>query len=452
MYHNTLKNSSSHNCEITEMTTDRYLNPNDISLPPGYKIEVFIQGLDAPSCIAFDQSGNLYIGESGYITKEPSILKYNGQFSRITDGFYPPLTGICIHNEDIFVSHHCTVTVIKKDGTRKNIISGLPSQGDHWNSNVTIGMDNKLYFGQGTATNSGVVGNDNHWVSDCPYLCDFPGSYVMLNGQNYKTENIFSQVHEYVETGAFSPYGIPNIPYETRKGILKASGSILRANLDGSGLELVAWGLRFPTYVKFDHSNNLYAANQGYEVRGSRPIANAPDEFQLIKQGVWYGFPDYAGGEPVTLDRFRPDGKHQPQFLLVNHPNTPPHPYAIFPPHSYITGFDFNYNEDFGPIGDVYIAEFGMGGRLPNQDVSPYSGRGHKVSKIDMDTRGITTFAMNKAGFSSSITRGGGLSRPVDIAFSPEGDMYVVDMGINSISNYSYYYPNTGVVWKISRI
>lgn len=34
-----------------------------------------------------------------------------------------------------------------------------------------------------------------------------------------------------------------------RKGVTKATGSILRANTDGTGLELVAWGLRNPARI-----------------------------------------------------------------------------------------------------------------------------------------------------------------------------------------------------------
>ena len=40
-------------------------------------------------------------------------------------------------------------------------LRGLPSRGDHHNNQLTVGPDGKLYFGQGTATNSGVVGLDS---------------------------------------------------------------------------------------------------------------------------------------------------------------------------------------------------------------------------------------------------------------------------------------------------
>ena len=58
---------------------------------------------------------------------------------------------------------------------------------------------------------------------------------------------------------------------------------------------------------------------------------------------------------------------------------------------------------------------------------------------------------INKSGFPSFITKQGGLSRPVDIEFGPDGAMYILDMGINTIDNLSYYYPKTGVIWKVTK-
>ena len=69
-----------------------------------------------------------------------------------------------------------------------------------------------------------------------------------------------------------------------------------------------------------------------------------------------------------------------------------------------------------------------------------------------MVTGDVSTFAMNKSGFPSSITKEGGLSRPADIAFGPDGAMYIVDMGINPIENPDDFIPNTGVIWKVTRI
>ena len=44
-----------------------------------------------------------------------------------------------------------------------------------------------------------------------------------------------------MKTSAFQPFGKTA---DTAKGAVKANGTILRMNPDGSGLEVYAWGLR----------------------------------------------------------------------------------------------------------------------------------------------------------------------------------------------------------------
>lgn len=430
----------------------RNLDPNDINLPDGYQIEVFAYGLDTPISMVFTEDGDMIIGDAGVITGNGRVIRLrNNNFEIIADGFNPPLTGVNYQNGDIYVSHRGRITVIKPDGSKVDILSGLPSFGDHHNNQVIFGQDGKMYFGQGTATNSGVVGPDNDWVTDYPLFHDYPGASITLNGYNFPSENMLADTQELVYTGAYSPYGVPDKqPNEVVKGIVKASGSILRANIDGSELEQIAWGLRNPFRLKFDEYNRLFAANHGADVRGSRPIDNSPDEFQLITPGAWYGWPDYTGGQPVTLPEYRPDNGPQPQFLMKEHPGQPPEPFALFTPHAAIMGFDFNYNSDFGTYGNVYIAEFGSeapettGGK-------PLPGVGHRISEIDMESGIVYTFAINRSGVAASEDGGGGFERPIDVVFGPDGAMYVLDFAVTYPEEPDRFYPGSGVIWRITR-
>lgn len=431
---------------------ERYLNPSDIYIIQGYKIEVFAKDLNSPIGMVFNDDGNILIADSGLATGNARVMQLvNNHFEIIADNFNVPISGINYLNGVIYISHRGFVTKLYKDGTRQNIIMGLPSNGDNYNSPVTFSPDNKLYFGQGTVTNSGVVGNDNEWVTTSPLLCDYSGDYIMLYGQNYETNNMLAEAlqEDTALTGAFSPYGIANLPYETRKQYIKASGSILRANLDGSNLEQIAWGFRNPSYLKFDNNGQLYASNNGYQAIGSRPIENATDDFYYILPGLWYGWPDYSGGEAVNLPRFTTSSGIQPTLLLKNQPNIPPKPFVSFPPNSTIRGFDFNYNKNFGPYGDVYLAEFGSIVNTKLGDVISYAGSGHRISRIDMTSRIISTFAINKTGFPSSLSNAGGFERPSHLIFGPDGAMYIVDMGLNYINRPKAFIPNTGVIWRV---
>ena len=440
-------------CIEQNINAERYLNPNDISVPPGYQVEVFIQGLDTPIGMAFTENGDMLIAEDGMLSGNPKVLLLSeGIFTIIAEGFNVPITGINFRNGDIYVSHRGVITIVKLDGTKQDIISGLPSYGDYCNNKVDFGKDEKMYFGQGTATNSGVVGLDNDWVLKYSFFNDQPGSYIMLNGQNFETKNMLIPAGDTVFTGAYSPYGVPNLQrYELIKGTIRASGSVLKSNLDGSQLELVAWGFRNPYTVKHDKFNRFFVANQGYEVRGSRPIANAPDTISIIIPGTWYGFPDYAGGELVTLPKFAPEGAPQPEILFTNHPSVPPMPFAVFPSYSNIMGLDYNSNPNFGNVNDMYIAEFGSTERDMHGVEEERSRVGHRVTKVDMIKGETATFAINKSGFPAYVQLGGGFSRPTDVIFGPDGAMYVADYAIATQENPYSYLSNTGVIWRISK-
>lgn len=416
--------------------TKRKVNPNDIQVPDHYKVEVFAKDLDTPISLIITENSEMLLADSGIISGSGKVLKLkpNG-FQVIAEGFNPPLTGITYYKEKIYVSHRGFISVIHPNGTMENIISGLPSLGDHHNNQVVFSTDGKMYFGQGTATNSGVVGMDNEkWVKRYPFFHDYPGVSILLRGENYLTPNFLRPNEKHLAcTGAFTPFGISTSPNELVKNHHLPSGSILRANPDGSNLELVAWGLRNPFRMKFDCYNRLFCTNHGADVRGSRPIANCPDEFQLVTQGNWYGWPDYSGGLPVTLPKFKPENMPAPAFLLRQHPMIPPKPFVIFPPHSATMGFDFNYNKKFGDLGDAYIAQFA-----------------HRISKLDMHTKKISPFAINKSGSSASSAGCGGLEHPIDILFDKNGSMFVLDFGLSIPNEPGKFAPGTGVIWKIT--
>lgn len=433
--------------------SERRIDPGDVLLPPGYEIEVFADGLTTPINLTFDDDGEMLLADAGITSGSGKVLRSgdNG-FEVIAEGFNPPLTGITWHKGHIYVAHRGHITVIKPDGTKEDIIQGLPSYGDHHNNRVVFGPDGKMYFGQGTATNSGVVGKDNEsWVKEYPFFHDYPGTDVLLRGHNYVTDNFLSQSPaDIVYTGGYSPFGVKVRPGESIKGVVKASGSVLRANPDGSELQMVAWGLRNPFRMKFDRYNRLWSTNHGMDVRGSRPIANSPDEFYCITPGTWYGWPDYSGGIPVTHPVFKPEGKEQPGFLLAQHPMMPPKPFTTFAPHSAIMGFDFSSSYAFGNIGDVYIAEFGSEAPTTTGG-KPLPQVGHRVSRIDMRTGKKYVFAINRSGYAASYTGGGGLERPIDVVFGPCGDMFIVDFAIRGDNGHHAYTPKTGVIWRVAK-
>jgi glucose/arabinose dehydrogenase len=62
---------------------------------------------------------------------------------------------------------------------------------------------------------------------------------------------------------------------------------MMRCNPDGTGLELVAWGLRTAFGVGFLPDGRLLAIDQGADDHGSRPVGNAPDALYEVRPGAW---------------------------------------------------------------------------------------------------------------------------------------------------------------------
>lgn len=428
----------------------RKADPNDIALPQGYSIEVFATGLTTPINIIFDAQDQMYVADAGVADGSGKVYRYEGGGYRLlAEGFNPPLTGITYYEQMIYVAHRGTVTVLRPDGTRQDILKDLPSKGDHHNNKVEFGPDGKMYFGQGTATNSAVVGEDNtSWVKKYPDFHDSPGADITLAGQNFTTRGLNPGTT--VSTGAYKAFGTPSRPGEVIKGVIKTSGSVLRANPDGTNLEMVAWGLRNPFRMRFDRQGRLFTTNHGMDVRGSRPVDNSPDEFHEVKQGTWYGWPDYTGGFPVTNPAFKPANLPQPEFLLAKHPMIPPKPFAGFETHAAVMGFDYSRSADFPAIGDAFIAEFGSEApETTGGKPSPYVG--HRVSVISMTTGQVYTFAMNKSGMAASSSGGGGFERPIDAVFGPDNALYVADFSFSPENEPDEFIPNTGVIWRIRK-
>jgi glucose/arabinose dehydrogenase len=452
----------------TRFSPPREINPGAVALPAGYNIEVVASGLTFPTGAAFDDQNRLHIVESGYCYGEvwttPRLLRIepDGTFVTVaTGGRNGPWTGVAFHDGDFFVAEGGVleggkILRIGPDGQIVTLVDGLPSHGDHHTDGPAVSPDGWIYFGQGTASNSGVIGEDNAqfgWLKRRPQFHDIPGQDVILAGANFETRDIVdASSRRKVSTGAFVPFGTATQRHQVIPGQTKCNGAILRVRPDGRDLELVAWGFRNPFGLAFSPSGSLYVTDNGFDERGSRPIWGAPDVLWKVESGVWYGWPDYSGGDPVNSGQFKAPRKPRPKFLLAQHPNTPPRPVAQFGVHSSANGFDFSRNDTFGHIGEAFVALLG--------DESPATGKtlhpvGFKIVRVNLQTGALEEFAVNrgrKNGPASKIG-GGGLERPVAARFDRDGSaLYVVDFGV-LLHDAKGAHPQkgTGVIWRIRR-
>jgi glucose/arabinose dehydrogenase len=447
----------------TDFELPRKVEPADVALPEGYRIEPIATELTFPTGVTFDAQGIPYVVEAGYsyhdVFTVPRVLRVmpGGRTEVVVEGDNPPWTGVHWHDDAFYVAgghvQGGRILRISLDGRITALADGLPSQGDHHTNGPVVSADGYLYFGQGIVTNSGVVGTDNHafgWLERAPRLHDVPCADVRLRGVNYRTPDPIGGREE-VETGAFKPFGEPSRPGEVIPGAVPCNGAVLRMPLGGGPLEVVAWGFRNPFGLAFAPDGTLYVTDNGYDNRGSRPVWGAADFLFQVQPGGWYGFPDFSGGVP--MHEFKPPREPAPELLLEEHPSEPQRPVVRLGVHSSSNGFDFSRSTDFGFEGDAFIAQFG--------DMAPGVGKvrapvGFRVVRVDVEQGIVHGFAENhgrRAG-PASLLGNGGLERPVAARFHPRGDaLYVVDFGIMLMDEQGARpIPGTGVLWRITRV
>ena len=451
---------------LADFEPPRLIRAQDVALLPGYQISPVATGLTFPTGITFDDAGRPYVVEAGYsygeVTTTPRLLRVEdgGALSEIARGDNPPWNGVAYRDGAFFIAggHAGSGQLLRvsMSGAVTTLVDALPSLGDHHTNGPVVGEDGWIYFGQGTATNSGVVGLDNAefgWLRTNPDFHDTPCRDIRLTGENFSTRNpLTPDPGDQTVTGAFVAFGTRTSAGQIVPGNTRCNGAVMRVRPDGSGLEVVAWGFRNPFGLAFSPDGRLFATDNQFDVRGSRPVFGTGDLLWEVRPGSWYGWPDYFAGRPLNDHRFGAPGEPRPRMLLLDHPNTPPRPTAILPVHASSNGLDFSRNPAFGHVGDAFVAEFG--------DMSPGVGKilgavGFQVVRVDVRDGTVHEFAVNrgKGNAPASRLKSGGLERPVAVRFDPSGTaLWVVDFGVMTLTNgRTEPRPGTGVIWKITR-
>lgn len=440
--------------------------PGHVRVPAGYAVEVVATGFDAPVHCTFDDAGACYVSECGHkIESPPRIVKVDVRTGARTTVYELPedrwrktgaLTGACWHDGALYFSETDRVARLRSDGVVEEVVGGLPGLGDHQTNHPVVGPDGRLYWGQGTATNTGIVGADNaayEWLPKFPRFHDVPAADVRLAGRSYEYQDVLGSVTDTVRSGAYSPFGVATPPGTVVRGDVRCTGAVLSCEPDGSGLEVVCWGLRNPYGLAFAPDGRLFATEHGIDERSARYVVGDPDDLYEIRRGTWYGWPDFAAG--VRLDDPRwgdKDSGRGREPVLAEHPDEdPPMPFATFEAHSGSNGFDFSRDAAFGFEGDAFVALFGDVAPVTTRTGTP---RGFKVARVDMRTGAVTDFAVNRVAGPSSKLPHRGLERPSHCAFGPDGALYVVDFGEIQIApevGGIRVRRGSGVLWRIRR-
>ena len=390
------------------------------------RMQVFVDGLNFPTSVAFGPDGSVYVAESGlpFAGAPPGgtiwRVRADGHRERVCEGLRAPVNGLLWHDGGLIVSeggHPGRIARLDPhSGETRTLVDGLPGFGNYHTNMVAAGPDGKLYFSQGAMTNTALMGPDSvdlAWLQELRHNADIPGYDIVLGDASGVCPGADG---EPARTGAFAPFGTVHPPGTRLRGRTPCTAAVMRCNPDGSDLELVAWGLRNAYGLGFLPDGRLLATDQGADVRGLRPVWNCPDFLYEVKAGAWYGWPDYFGGLPIDHARYRaPDGTAQ-AYALRDHATLPP-------PQRALLEFDINacavkfavIPPGHAHAGDLLVAQFG--------DERPMTGpAGPQVARdlVRVSTRDWSLHAVAAEG----------PRRPLDVAFAPDGAwIYVVDFG-----------------------
>lgn len=404
-----------------------------------------------PTSLTFDEAGHVYVAEAGlpFGGAPPGgriwRLEASGAHTLLIEGLRPPVNGLTCHQGALYVSeggHPARISRLTLDGQQTVLLDGLPGPGNYHTNMVAFGPDGYLYFSQGAMTNTGIVGLDAYelgWLRRLPHAHDLPGHEVVLTGVNVTTPNPLDPTTDaQTTTGAFAPFGTSTTPGQRIPAQLPCTAAVMRCRPDGSGLELVAWGLRNAFALGFLPDGRLLAVDQGADDRGSRPVGNVPDLLFEVRPGAWYGWPDFIGGDPITDAQYLPTRGSAPTFVLANHHELPPpeRPLLRFPPHAAAVKFDVAPASLAAWAGRIFVALFGDEAPM-TAPAGPRVGR--SVALIDPSDWSLHTLVA------------GPLMRPIDVRFDPTGDaLYILDFGEFEMSTAGVVArAKSGKVWRL---
>lgn len=455
----------------------RKIDPSDIQVPEGYKVEAVMAGFSFPTDICFAEDGTVFISEGGsswptrpYMPARIIIIRPSGETEAIKMTTQAGPRGITYKDGNLFMSvkggYFTRILKFNLETQKLNVVvDKIPNGGWHEPGGPVFGPDGLLYFAQGSVSQQGVSLPPGFTVDIAkhPLAHDVPGEDIVLTGNNIFSRDPRLPYPFLTETGAFKPFGTPAKAGEKIKGETKCSTGVWRCRPDGKELELLAWGIRNPFGMAINEGGDLFVSDNDYEEKGERAVADDPDRIWHIKNASkphgtvkkpdWYGFPDIcADGLPVWHKKHLPSKGKKAEPLLENPPPWAGPAAYLEEPHSCMTKMDFCTSEFFGHKDKLFACEWGTLAPLNTPDPAALT-RGFKVIALDVAKGKAQDFFRNRQDGPASFKDGGGLERPVSCKFSPDGkSLFVLDFGIVKVTKgLMMSYAHTGVLWKVTK-
>lgn len=363
-----------------------------VTLPPGFHINTYAGGINNARLLRFTPTGDLLVSapRQGRVI----LLARDANGDGVADGQRVLLEGLdrphglALHQGWLYVAEGSAVLRVRFDaetgsviGAPQRIVTGLPDGGNHWTRTIGIGPDAHLYVSVGSSC--------NNCIEDDP-----------------------------------------------------RRAAILRYTLDGGGEALYATGLRNAVGFAWQPgTDELYATDNGRDLLGDD---FPPCELNRVVAGGFYGWP-FAHGDRVpdpslgagneariaaSLVPVFNFGAHTAPLGITFHPGATPTsaeglPFAVAAP----------LRADFPPAwsGAAFVAEHGSWNRSKKI--------GYRVVALHFAADGRIREEAFATGFERDETVYG---RPVDVAFGPDGALYVSDDYTGSVYRIGYGAPAAG--------
>ena len=358
----------------TASTADSRENLSRIQLPPGFKIDIYAEGLENARQMVLGDKGTVFVG-SRKTKKVYAVVDADGDFK--ADAV-----------------HTLMDTEKTPDGEKLMMPSGVAFR------------DGSLY-----------VGAISHILrfDDIENKLKRPGKPIVVTG-DYPSAG-----HHGWKFMAFGPDGKLYVPVGTPCNICERDdeifGTLTRMNADGSEREIVARGIR--NTVGFDwhpETGVLWFTDNGVDSLGD----DFPgDELNRMPEtGMHFGYPHVHQGD--TLDQRFGQGRSVDEF-------TPPA--RVLGAHVAALGMRF-YTGDMFPEeykNQIFIAEHGSWNRS--------SKVGYQISLVRLNDGEVVSYEPFATGW---LQDGQNWGRPADLMFLPDGSMLVSDSVGNLIYRISY--------------
>lgn len=292
-------------------------------VPEGYEVSVYAQGLDNPRFMAFGPDGALYVTEPA--SNSVLGLRDADGDGAVDESFpvvgsLPSVHGIVVHEGRVYLAGEKQVWVgdFADDGTITGVevvVDDLPDGDQHFRRSLGVGPDGMLYVSLGSSCN----------------VC--------------------------IETD-------------------RENATIIRTNLDGTGREIFATGLRNTNgFVWHPDTGELWGWDMGSDFRGDD---QPPDELNAIVADGNYGWPFCFGNQEADMyGPYMPPGATFEQFCANTTAPVLTHTAHASPIQQLF------YTGDMFPAevqGDAFVTFRGSWNRDP--------ASGYELMRVDYDEAG----------------------------------------------------------------